>query len=63
MTGVEHDCTIYDRSKTGMRLNNYGDIELPSTFIVRMKSDETMTGWLIWQSEGEAGLSFTAPLN
>ena len=57
-----YPCTIYDRSRTGVRLIKYGQLQLPSTFSVEMDGkDQQKPCWLIWQADAEAGVSFDEP--
>jgi hypothetical protein len=59
---AEHACVIWDRSKTGARLIEFGDVELPHVLTIHMRgAAEAQPCWLIWQSEGEAGVSFVKP--
>ena len=60
--GVEHACTIYDRSVSGARLKDYG-LTLPREFMLRPAPQSTVAVkcWLIWQDENEAGVVFIDP--
>jgi len=58
--GVSHKCMIYDKSKSGARLIRFGDLKLPQQFLVQADS-AAQPCWLIWQADGEAGVSFTRP--
>ena len=57
-----YPCTIYDKSRTGVRLIKFGKLQLPPTF--SMTTDATgehHACWLIWQVDDEAGVSFDKP--
>lgn len=58
--GMAYPCTVYDKSKTGARLIKFGDIELPSQFLIQANS-AAQPCWLIWQTDQEAGVSFSKP--
>ena len=58
--GIPYPCTVYDRSITGARIVNFGNIELPAQFLIQSNSP-AQPCWLIWRDEREAGLSFSAP--
>lgn len=61
LAGVSHGCKIFDRSKTGARLAEFGDLKLPPTFLLRSEAKTSeQQCWLIWQEDDEAGVSFTA---
>ena len=55
-----YPCTIYDKSKTGARLIKFGDIKLPPQFLMQGPS-AAQPCWLIWQTDKEAGVSFSKP--
>jgi hypothetical protein len=55
------DCTVYDKSKTGARLMRFESLELAPAFLLQHGGTTTRPCWLIWQAEGEAGVSFSQP--
>ena len=58
-----YPCTIYDRSRSGVRLIKYGQLQLPSTFAIEMDGNgQRQPCWLIWHADDEAGVSFEAPV-
>jgi hypothetical protein len=59
--GADCRCTIYDKTKTGARLINFDDVELPPQFVIQVDGSAALTCWLIWQADGEAGVSFSKP--
>ena len=61
IAGTPHICTVYDKSKTGARLMKFGNLELPPSFVLQHGGTAAQPCWLIWQAEGEAGVSFSQP--
>jgi hypothetical protein len=57
-----HTCTIYDKSRSGLRLIKYGPLQLPSSFAIELDGNaQRQSCWLIWQADDEAGVSFEVP--